>query len=94
MTKKDLKRYSIIQDCINGIYTVPQAAKILGLSDRQVQRLKKEVNTNGPAGIIHKGRGKSSNKTTPRRGVILPFFPFGKGAALHADLRNESGENL
>lgn len=64
MTKKDLKRYSIIQDCINGIYTVPQAAKILGLSDRQVQRLKKEVNTNGPAGIIHKGRGKSSNNAT------------------------------
>ena len=62
MTKKDLKRYSIIQDCIDGIYTVPQAAKLLDLSHRQVQRLKKEVLQNGPQGIIHKGRGKISNK--------------------------------
>lgn len=62
MTKKDLKKYSVIQDCIDGIYTVPQAAKLLDLSDRQVQRLKKEVLTKGPEGIIHKGRGKISNK--------------------------------
>jgi len=62
MTKKDLKKYSIIQDCIDGIYTVPQAAKILGLSDRQIQRLKKEVLQKGPEGVIHKGRGKISNK--------------------------------
>jgi len=62
MTKKDLKKYSIIQDCIDGIYTVPQAAKILGLSVRQIQRLKKEVLQKGPEGVIHKGRGKISNK--------------------------------
>ncbi len=61
MTKKNLKKYATIQDCISGIYTVPQAAKILGLSDRQVQRLKKEVLNKGPEGVIHKGRGKSSN---------------------------------
>lgn len=62
MTKKDLKKYSTIQDCIDGIYTIPQAAKILGLSDRQVQRLKKEVLEKGPEGVIHKSRGKISNK--------------------------------
>ena len=61
MTKKDLKKYTIIQDCINGIYTVPQAAGLLDLSDRQVQRLKKEVMQNGPQGVIHKSRGKKSN---------------------------------
>ncbi len=61
MTKKDLKKYTIIQECINGIYTVPQAARLLDLSDRQVQRLKKEVMQNGPKGVIHKNRGKKSN---------------------------------
>lgn len=61
MNKKDLKRYTIIQECINGVYTVPQAAKILEISDRQVQRLKKEVNQNGPTGVIHKSRGKTPN---------------------------------
>ena len=64
MTKKDLKRYSVIQDCIDGIYTVSQTAKILSLSDRQVQRLKKEVISKGPEGIIHKSRGKISNNAT------------------------------
>ena len=61
MTKKDLKKYTIIQDCISGVYSVPQAAKLLNLSDRQVQRLKKEVLLKGPEGVIHKNRGKKSN---------------------------------
>ena len=61
MTKKDLKKYTVIQDCIDGVYTVPQAAKLLGLSDRQIQRLKKEVKLNGPQGVIHKNRGKRPN---------------------------------
>ena len=61
MTKKDLKKYTIIQDCINGFYTVPQAANLLSLSDRQVQRLKKEVKEKGPQGVIHKNRGRKSN---------------------------------
>lgn len=61
MTKKDLKKFTIIQDCIDGIYTVPQAAKLLGLSDRQIQRLKKEVKQKGPEGIIHKNRGRKPN---------------------------------
>lgn len=43
MTKKDLKKYTIIQDCINGIYTVAQAAGLLDLSDIQVKRLTKDV---------------------------------------------------
>lgn len=63
MNKKDLKKYTIIQNCINGIYTVPQAAKLLNLSDRQIQRLKKEVKENGPKGIIHKSRGRLPNNT-------------------------------
>lgn len=63
MNKKDLKKYTTIQSCIDGIYTVPQAAKILGLSDRQVQRLKKEVLLNGPKGVIHKSRGRKPNNT-------------------------------
>ena len=53
--------YTVIQDTINGIYTVPQAASLLKLSDRQIQRLKKEVKEKGPQGVIHKNRGRKSN---------------------------------
>jgi len=37
------KKFNIIQGCIDGLYTVPQAAEKLEISERQVQRLKKEV---------------------------------------------------
>ena len=69
MTKKDLKKYTVIQDTINGIYTVPQAARILNLSDRQVQRLKKEVKLKGPEGVIHKNRGKKPNNSIDEKTV-------------------------
>ena len=61
MKKKNIKKYTIIQDFINGIYTVPQAANVLKQSDRQVQRLKKKVKVNGPKGAIHKSKSKKSN---------------------------------
>lgn len=63
MTKKEIKKFNIIQGCLDGFYTVPQAAKQLGLSDRQIQRLKKEVKLKGPEGIIHKSRGKKAHNS-------------------------------
>ena len=42
MTKKDLKRYGVINDLVKGNYTVEQASKLLNISSRQVLRLKKE----------------------------------------------------
>lgn len=59
MTKKDIKRYGILNDLIKGSYTVPEAAKLLNISDRQVQRLKKAILEKGVEGIIHKNRVKS-----------------------------------
>lgn len=63
MTKKDIKRYGILEELIKGNYTVPEAAKLLNISDRQVQRLKKAMLEKGVEGIIHKSRGKKPNNT-------------------------------
>jgi len=38
-----------------------QAARILGITSRQVQRLKKEVKREGAQGVVHKLKGKISN---------------------------------
>ena len=65
MTKKEIKKFNIIQSCIDGVYTVPEAASKLGLSDRQVQRLKKEVKLNGVNGVIHKSRGRKATNAIP-----------------------------
>lgn len=63
LNKKDIKKCGIIEELINGTYTVPQAAKLLNISDRQVQRLKKAMMEKGVDGIIHKNRGKKPNNS-------------------------------
>ena len=65
MTKKEIKKFNIIQGCIDGLYTVHQAAEKLEISERQVQRLKKEVKLSGVNGVIHKGRGKKASNAIP-----------------------------
>jgi predicted ArsR family transcriptional regulator len=41
--------------------TAVTAAKVLGLSRRQVHRFLKDFQTDGPAAIRHKARGRRSN---------------------------------
>ena len=43
LKQKDLKRATLIQACINGECTVKQVANALGLSERRVKQIKKEV---------------------------------------------------
>lgn len=58
MSEKEIRRFSVIDGVIKGKYTIPQAARLLKLSDRQVQRLKRSVLESGVDGIIHKNRGR------------------------------------
>lgn len=99
MTKKDLKKYTIVQECIDGIYTVPQAAKLLGLSDRQIQRLKKEVKEKGPEGIIHKNRGKKPNNATSKDKIdkiieLKKSYQYEKSNITHFQELLEEHENI
>ncbi len=58
MTQKEISRLRVINQTIDGVLTIREAAELLGLSERQVLRLKKGVDTEGPAFIIHKNRGR------------------------------------
>jgi hypothetical protein len=62
MTKKESERYNIIQNLINKKIDGTQASKQLNLSIRQTKRLKAKVKKYGIQGIIHRSRGKESNK--------------------------------
>lgn len=62
MTIKESQRYDIIRNLINKKIDGTQAAKKLNLSIRQTKRIKKEVIKHGIKGIIHKNRGKQSNR--------------------------------
>ena len=54
LSQKQLNRLDIINKAIAGFLTVSEAALALGLSERQIKRLKKEVKDSGAAAIIHK----------------------------------------
>ncbi|WP_143286991.1 helix-turn-helix domain-containing protein, partial [Caenibacillus caldisaponilyticus] len=58
MSKKELKRYKVIRQWIEGYITGKQAAELLSLSLRQVYRLKKRVLEEDENGVIHKNRGR------------------------------------
>lgn len=58
MSQKEWKRYKVIYQWIDGYITGAQAADFLGLSMRQVYRLKKRVLEEGEKGLIHKNRGR------------------------------------
>lgn len=57
MSQKQLNRYKIISSVIDGNLTIGDAAKSLGLSERQIKRLKKGVMNEGVAFLIHKNIG-------------------------------------
>jgi transposase len=58
MTQKEITRLRVINQTIDQVLTIREAAELLGLSERQVLRLKKRVKNEVPSFIIHKNRGR------------------------------------
>jgi transposase len=58
MTLQEINKLEVINRTISSIITIREAAELLGLSERQVIRLKKGVSEHGPAFVIHKNRGR------------------------------------
>lgn len=65
MSNKEADRVGVIQRLVNREIRQRHAAKILGISIRQVKRLVREYRRHGIAGLVHKGRGKVSNRAIP-----------------------------
>lgn len=65
LKQKDLKRATLIEACIKGQCTVKQVATALGLSERRVKQIKKEVKENGVKSIQHGNRGRKPKNTIP-----------------------------
>jgi transposase len=67
MTQEQINRYHIIAKSLEGKMTVAEVAAAIGLSERQVKRLRKGVQEEGAAFLIHKGKNKPSPKATPEK---------------------------
>jgi transposase len=66
MSKKEARKVTIIEELLAGRFTNKQAAELLELSVRQVQRMKAAASTNGVMSILHKNRGrKPANSLDP-----------------------------
>jgi len=67
MSQRELKRAHIIHNVLNKKLKQVDASGILDLSDREIRRIVKRVRREGGRGIIHKGRGKESNRMIPKK---------------------------
>ena len=61
-SQEELKRLHVIQKVLEGVIKQVEAAEMLALSSRQVRRIVKRVKAEGDRGIIHKSRGRPSNR--------------------------------
>ena len=63
MSTNEINRLETIQHVVAGTLTQTKAGKLLGVSDRQVRRLKEAYLREGANGLISKKRGQPSNRT-------------------------------
>lgn len=67
MSQRDLRRLHVIHNVLERELKQAEAAEILTLSDRQIRRIIKHVREEGDRGVIHKSRGKPSNRNLPKK---------------------------
>ena len=64
MTAREQERARVLWRIGNGDLTVALGASLVGLSERQVWRLRRAVAERGPAGLVHGNRGRASPSRT------------------------------
>ena len=67
LTQRDRDRLKELHAVIKGRQKVGEAARHLGLSRRQTRRLVRRVEREGDRGVIHRLRGRPSNRTIPEQ---------------------------
>ncbi|MBI5903058.1 MAG: hypothetical protein HZB84_06215 [Deltaproteobacteria bacterium] len=65
MSLREVKRLKAVHEAIGGRITRKAAAAMMGVCERQARRLVMAVRAEGGVGIVHKGRGRASNRKTP-----------------------------
>jgi len=65
LTLNQVQRYETCKALLEGRLTTDEAALALGLSPRQVQRLKRRLVANGPRGLIHGNTARPPANKTP-----------------------------
>jgi len=64
-TQEELRRLHVIEKVLEGGLKQVEAAEILSLSSRHIRRVVKRVKKEGQRGIVHRSRGRPSNRKIP-----------------------------
>jgi len=67
MTQEELKKLHVIRKALDKSITQAQAASIIGICLRQVQRIVRTIRINGDQGVINRSRGITSNRALPNK---------------------------
>ena len=65
MSKKEVERLTILKQVDAKNLSVAEASEIMGISERQTYRILKRIREEGTKGIIHRLRGRKSNRGYP-----------------------------
>ena len=66
--QREIHRMHVVRLTIEGRETVGRGAKLLGISARQMKRLRRKMKERGVAGLLHAKRGKAAwNKTASEK---------------------------
>jgi transposase len=65
-SQRELKRLHVMQKVIEGSLKQTEAAEMLSLSIRQTGRIINRVKEEGPQGVVHRSRGRESNRKLPQ----------------------------
>src|SRR5512139_970068 len=76
MSAKELRRVHVLRQLREKRITQREAGEMLQLTDRQIRRLFGRVKAEGDQGLVHRGRGKPSNRRIPekRKKKILALY--------------------
>ena len=61
-SSKELRRLHVIRKVLDGAVKQVEAGEVLGLSSRQIRRIVRRVKREGERGVVHRSRGRSSNR--------------------------------
>lgn len=82
MSERELQRVEVLAEVLNGRRTMASAAVVLGLSVRQSYRLLRAYRHGGGGALIHKARGRPSNR---RIGDGVRDYAIALARAHHTD---------
>jgi len=76
MSAKELRRVHVLRQLREKRITQREAGEMLQVTDRQIRRLLGRVNAEGDQGLVHRGRGKPSNRRIPekRKTKVLALY--------------------